>query len=352
MNNEEILLRKFKPRSALVLDEHIPAKARYPIFDMHNHFGKWRWNNAMHAIDYQRGEWQMQDIPAALDLMEEMNICKAVNLDGGWGDTLRMNLDRYKAAYPDRFSVFAWADWTRVDEPNFGEKWAKELEKSVSAGASGLKLFKSLGLTYRDKFGKLIKFNDPRLDPIWAKAGELNIPVLIHTGDPVAFFCPVDETNERWEELYEHPDWHFYGKDYPSFMELVGHSLEVFERHPGTKFISAHILGYSENLDFVSKALDKYSNVYVDIAERISELGRQPYSSRKFFIKYADRIMFGTDTFAPDRKKYQTYFRFLETEDEYFEYGRNQGRWNIYGINLPDDVLQKIYMETASKLIR
>lgn len=351
MKSNDLLLREFKPRSALFLEENIPAKGRFQIFDMHNHFGKWRWNNAMHSIDYDEGSWQLQDVQAAVEVMDAMNIKRMVNLDGGWGDVLKQNIERYKEKYPARFSIFAWVEWTKVDDPDFGEKWAEELAKSVTVGASGLKIFKSLGLTYRDKNGKLIKLNDHRLEPIWKKAGELNIPILIHTADPVAFFKPLDETNERWEELVEHPDWHFHGKDYPTFMELIGQFLEVAERNPTTNFISAHIMGYSENLNFVSKALEKYKNIYVDIAERISELGRQPYSSRKFFIQFADRILFGTDTFAPDPKRYQTYFRFLETDDEYFSYGRNQGRWNIYGLNLPDNVLKKIYMDNAKRLI-
>jgi predicted TIM-barrel fold metal-dependent hydrolase len=193
--------------------------------------------------------------------------------------------------------------------------------------------------------------DDPRLDQVWSKAGELNIPVTIHIADPVAFFLPLDETNERWEELYEHPDWHFYGRDIPPFINLINRFLRIVERHPKTTFIGAHIMGYSENLGFVSQALDKYPNLYVDITERISELGRQPYSSRKFMMKYSDRVVFGTDTLSPKIKHYQTNFRFLETEDEYFEYGRNQGRWYIYGIHLPDDVLRKIYFENAMRII-
>jgi predicted TIM-barrel fold metal-dependent hydrolase len=362
-SGNDLLLKDYHPRPALVTEDHTPQKPRFRVVDAHNHYGRWEWDttlrklekntewNSMIHIPDPQGDWSIQDLPAAIELMDEMNVACVVNLDGGWGDLLKQNLERYKGLYPDRFCIFAWVDWSQVDEPNFGEKWAKELERSVTAGAQGLKVFKSLGLRYRDRNGKLVMPDDPRLDPVWAKAGELDIPVLIHSSDPVAFFWPVDENNERWDELNEHPDWRWYGNDFPEFIQPINAQLRVVERHPETKFISAHCISYSENLGFVSKALDKYPNLYVDFAERIGELGRQPYSARKFFIQYADRILFGTDSFNPTKLIYQTYYRFLETEDEYFDYQRSQGRWRIYGVYLPDDVLQKIYYRNACKLI-
>ncbi len=362
-SRNDLLLRDFNPRSALVTEDHTPQKPRFQVIDAHNHYGRWKWDTRLHKLNKNaewnstihipdpQGDWSIQDLPAALDLMDEMNVACVVNLDGGWGDLLRQNLERYKEPYPDRFCIFTWIDWSRVDEPGFGEKWAIELSKSVSAGAEGLKVFKSLGLKYRDRSGKLIMPDDPRLDPIWAMAGELNIPVLIHSSDPVAFFWPLDGTNERWDELNDHPDWHFYGNDFPSFIQPIQAQLRVVERHPKTKFISAHCISYSENLAFVSQALDRYPNLYVDFSERVGELGRQPYSARKFLIRYADRILFGTDSFNPSKIIYQTYYRFLETDDEYFDYHRSQGRWRIYGVFLPDEVLRKIYHDNACKLI-
>jgi predicted TIM-barrel fold metal-dependent hydrolase len=246
--------------------------------------------------------------------------------------------------------VFAWVDWGQVDAHHFGETWAKELEASVAAGAQGLKVFKTLGLGFRDRSGKLIRVDDHRLDPVWAKAGELGIPVLIHTADPVAFFTPLDETNERWEELQAHPDWHFYGKDFPTFMDLIEAQLRVVARHPKTSFISAHVMSYAENLPYVAAALDMYPNLHVDIGDRIGELGRQPYSTRRFLIKYADRVLFGTDI-PPNRSDYGIYFRCLETADEYFDYGRMQGRYRIYGVYLPDEVLRQIYSQNALRLL-
>lgn len=347
MSKKDLLLKDFKPRSALVTEDNTPKRARFPVVDAHNHLGYWD------PYVFQDGAppgWTVKDIPATIALMDELNIQCVVNLDGGWGDQMKENLERYKEPYPDRFCVYAWLDFSEIDEPNFGEKWAKELENSVRAGAQGLKIFKSLGLNYRDRNGKLVPVDDPRIDPVWAKAGELGIPVTIHSSDPVAFFWPLDETNERWDELHAHPDWHFYGEDYPPFIEPIEAQLRVVARHPNTNFISAHVLSYAENLKYVANALDTYPNLYVDIGERIGELGRQPYSTRRFIIKYADRILFGTDI-PPNRSTYEIYFRGLETEDEYFDYGRNQGRFRIYGVDLPDEVLKKVYAQNAVKLI-
>jgi predicted TIM-barrel fold metal-dependent hydrolase len=350
MKTREIKLREFQPRSMLVLEDHIPQKARFPTIDCNDHFGRGQdWKTEI-QMPYPKEEWAIPDLTAGIALMDELNIRFSVNLDGGWGDTLQRNLERYKEPYPDRFAVFTWVDWQEIDIPNFEDKWTKELERSVKAGAQGLAVFKTLGLEFRDRKGSFILPDDPRLESIWSKAGELNIPVLIHTADPIAFFKDLDETNERWEELSENPDWHYFGKDFPSFNRLIDALLCIVERHPDTTFIAAHVMGCSENLPFVAQNLDKYANLYVDIAERISELGRQPYTSRKFLTKYADRVFFGTDTFVPDRKKYQTYFRILETDDEYFDYGTNQGRWKAYGLNLEDSALRKIYYENAARL--
>jgi predicted TIM-barrel fold metal-dependent hydrolase len=334
-----------------VTEEHIPQRAKFPVIDAHVHFGRWKRDGKFFdpALD---GDWTVQDVPATLRLYDDLNVRFVANMDGGWGDLLKQNLERYNERFPDRFCTFCWVDWEDAVRPGGGERWARELERSVKAGAVGLKIFKTLGCTFRDESGKLIMQDDPRLNPIWEAAAELNIPVMIHTADPVAFYEPLDETNERYEELEEHPDWHFYGKDYPSFMEMMERLLHLVESHPKTIFIGAHVMNYSENLKYVANALDKYPNLYVDIVERIGEMGRQPYTARKFLIDYADRILFGTDSFSVDPHHYRTQFRFLETEDEYFNYGRNQGRWNIYGVYLPDNVLKKIYHENALKLYR
>jgi predicted TIM-barrel fold metal-dependent hydrolase len=333
MSARDLLLRDFHPRTALVTQDRTPDRARLPVIDAHNHL--------RHSAS---------DPAPLVALMDALNIHCIVDLDGGWGDQLQEHLKQFKQPYPDRFCVFAWVDWAEVDEPGFGQKWARFLAEAVDAGAQGLKVFKSLGLRYRDRTGKLLRVDDPRLDPVWTAAGELHIPVLIHSADPVAFFWPLDEHNERWDELHAHPDWHFYGGDYPPFIELIESQLRVVARHPDTTFISAHVLSYSEHLCYVAQQLERYPNLYVDISARIGELGRQPYTTRWFLTEYADRVLFGTDI-TPNRDTYQIYFRCLETADEYFEYGSNQGRYRIYGVDLPDDALIKIYAQNACKLI-
>lgn len=344
MIDGDLYLKDFKPRSALINEVHIPTRARFPVIDGHNHLGK-----LGEEIANSLGQ-PFLDPAEMVDLMDEMHVECVVNLDGGWGDELKINLDKYKAAFPNRFCIFCSVDWSEIDRPDFGEKWSGFLRDAVNAGVQGLKVFKSLGLVYRDVKGKLIDPADPRLFPIWETAGELNIPVLIHSADPIAFFWPLDEFNERWDELHAHPDWHFYGKDYPSFDTLIASQLKILGKHPNTRFISAHLLSNSENLKFVAQALDTFPNLSVDIGERIGEIGRQPYSSRQFIIDYQDRVIFGTDI-PPHKPTYQTYFRCLETMDEYFDYGRQQGRYCIYGIHLPDEVLSKIYYKNAAKII-
>jgi predicted TIM-barrel fold metal-dependent hydrolase len=343
----DLLLKDYKPHTTLATKNTTPARARFPVIDVNNQLGKF--NYSTFQLDPDQ-EWNVKDIPAALAIMDEMNVHCVVNLSGGWGDMLQENLERYKYPYPDRFCIFTNIDWKKVDEPNFGEKWAKTLEKSVRAGAQGLKVYKTLGLRIRDSHGKLLYPDDTRFDPIWETAGELKIPVLIHCSDPVAFFEPLNAYNERYEELVIRPDWLFNGKDFPGFMDLIERFLNLVENHPRTTFIGAHVMSYAENLGFVEKALKHYPNLYVDITERIAELGRQPYSARAFLVENADRVLFGSD-YPPNKTIYQTNFRFLETDDEYFEYGRNQGRWRIYGVFLPDEALSKIYYKNASKLI-
>ncbi len=220
--------------------------------------------------------------------------------------------------------------------------------------ARGYKAWKCLGLTTRDTRGRLVNCNDPRLDEVWATAGELHVPVVMHIADPVAFFDPLDCHNERWEELRGHPDWHFHGPQFPSFMTVIEQLADVVRRHPRTTIIGAHGGGYAENLRWVGQLLDECPNFHIDISARIAELGRQPYSARDFFLRYADRILFGLDmTVAPET--YRIHYRFLETRDEYFHYGPGevpgQGQWMIYGIYLPDDVLRKVYRDNARRIM-
>ena len=258
----------------------------------------------------------------------------------------------------------AWTTRAGPSTPDFGEAEAARLRDSVAAGARGLKVWKLLGLRARDPRGRLVAVDDPRLDPLWAAAGELRVPVTIHVADPIAFFQPLDPTNERWEELREHPDWHFWptrppgepeATGFPPFDEIIDGLEAVVARHPGTTFIGAHVGCCPEDLARVSRMLAAHPNWHIDIAARIAELGRQPYTARELFLRWPDRILFGTDA-APDPAGGRVYFRFLETRDESFDYDPEgpptQGRWQIHGLGLPDDVLRRVYAENARRLIR
>jgi len=275
-----------------------------------------------------------------------------------WGEEiLQKHLDKLKQASPERFVVFGGVDWKAWAElgGQFPEAAAQRLRVQAGWGAEGLKVWKPFGLTVKDQAGKRVAVDDTRLDPIWQTAAELNLPVAIHIADPVAFFDPLDQFNERTEELQTHPDWQFPSPPFPPFQQVVDELANLVRRHPQTTFIGAHVACYAENLAWVSWLLDECPNLYVDIAARISELGRQPYTARRFFLKYAERILFGTDA-GPSLPYYRSYYRFLETDDEYFNYTpdreiQGQGRWNIYGINLPDEVLEKVYHLNAERVI-
>jgi predicted TIM-barrel fold metal-dependent hydrolase len=284
--------------------------------------------------------------------MDAAGVRTVVNLDGGSGRRLKETLTALDEAYPDRFLTFALLDFSGIDDENWGRREAKRLEESFRAGAKGLKLHKSLGLSYRYKNGKLIPVDDPKLDPVWKMCAKNGRPVVIHVADPAAFFTPLDRFNERWHELGDHPNWLFHGEQFPSRDEILAQRNRTIARHPDTIFICAHFGNNPEDLATVGKWLDTYPNMYVDVDARISELGRQPYTARKFFLKYQDRIMFGTDT-TPRRDAYRMYYRFLETDDEYFDCAgghQRQGFWMIYGIFLPKNVLEKVYRTNAERL--
>jgi predicted TIM-barrel fold metal-dependent hydrolase len=254
--------------------------------------------------------------------------------------------------HPDRFTVFTEPDWSRIDEPGFGEAMAAQVRDAHARGARGLKILKALGLQVRDRSGRLVTVDDPRLDPMWRECGRLGVPVAIHTADPDAFFEPLDATNERWEELGRHPDWSFHGPGFPSKRALLDARNRVFERHPGTTFIALHVANHPEDLDDASAVLDRYPNVVVETGARQAELGRQPRRAREFFLRYQDRILFGTDQ-TPDEGMYRSWFRFLETADEHFDYWNapGQGRWRISGLDLPREVLEKVYARNAERVI-
>jgi predicted TIM-barrel fold metal-dependent hydrolase len=316
------------------------------VIDIHGHFGRRLNGDRAVLSDY-------------VQIMDRNNIALSVSLDAVLGD----EESHFEFLQPDsdRFIVFAHIDFVGTakdtdskhhacNQPDFVHKTVLLLEDAKKKGVVGLKFFKNFGLDLRNPDGSLIRIDDVRFDPIWQKCGELDLPVLIHTADPAAFFEPFDSQNERYEELLRHPDWSFYGPGFPSREELLTARNRVIARHPQTLFIGAHVANSAEDLATVSQWLDSYPNLYVEIASRIGELGRQPYTARKFGLKYQDRILFGTDGPWPE-SRLAYYWRFLETWDEYFPYSEKrpppQGLWHIYGLGLPAEVLKKIYFENA-----
>lgn len=338
-SKKTILLKDFHPETALHAAAHQIKRAKFPVIDVHNHT-----NDA-------RGIGDRVDPKELVARMDQLNVKTIVILTGGWGDDLQKVIDTMVKPYPGRFMVMTQMDWSKIDDPNFSQLMVQQVDDSVKRGARGLKILKELGLGVRDKGGKLIPVDDARLDPVWEECGRLGIPVFIHVADPEAFFHPIDANNERYEELIEHPDWSFYGPQFPTLPELMAQRDRMFAKHPHTTFTALHFGSWPENIDFVEQTLEKFPNVMIETGAREGELGRQPRRVRALFLKYPDRIMFGTDEGASE-EMYRNYFRWLETEDEYFPYAQypGQGRWMIYGLGLPDDVLEKVYHKNAERL--
>jgi predicted TIM-barrel fold metal-dependent hydrolase len=338
-SRKTILLKDFHPEPALHAAVHEIGRAKFPVIDVHNHT-----NDAA-------GIGDRVDPQEMIARMDRLNIKTIVILTGMWGDKLQTIIDDMVKPYPGRFVVFTQLDWSKINDPNFSQLMVRQIDDSVARGARGLKVLKELGLGVRDSTGKLVPIDDPRLDAAWEECGRLGIPVFIHVADPEAFFYPIDARNERYEELIDHPDWSFYGRQFPSMQELLAERDRMFAKHPHTMFVALHFGSWPENLDFVEQTLQKFPNVMIETGAREGELGRQPRRTREIFLKYPDRIMFGTDEGA-GKEMYRNYFRWLETDDEYFPYAQYplQGRWMIYGLGLPDDVLEKVYHRNAEEL--
>lgn len=350
-DGRQLLLENFRPQPTIKVEEHKLERAKFPVVDVHTHF-RIRTKHAPEFLD--NFVW----------IMDRNNIAVCVSLDGQLGEAFDEHL-KYLDKYRDRFVVFAnidwqgsgkagdWASWD-CQRPDFARRMVMALTEAKKKGAAGLKVFKSFGLEYRNPDGTFIAIDDPRFDPIWQACGELGLPVLMHVADPLPFFQPIDETNERWEELHRRPEWHFPADKFPKRDDLLAARNRLLAKHPKTIFIGAHLASSEEDLARLAEWLKQYPNLYVDFASRINELGRMPYTARKFLIAHADRVLFGTD--GPwEEERVQLYWRLLETLDENFPYSEKpfppQGFWRIYGVGLPDDVLRKIYYENATKIV-
>jgi predicted TIM-barrel fold metal-dependent hydrolase len=334
--DQKMDFEKYDPPSTLVVPEHHLKRAKFPFIDIHNH----------------QYNMPTQDLNALLKEMDALNMQVMVNLSGrGRGSTehLERSLENVKKNNSGRFVVFTNMDFAAIDDPQWQGRMLKQLEDDVRKGAQGLKIYKSLGMFTEDSKGQRIHIDDPRLDPIWAKCSQLGIPVLIHAADPKQFWQPIDENNERWLELKLHPGRR-HDEDPVKWETIIAEQHNIFRKHPKTTFIAAHLAWYGNDLKKLGELLDQFPNMYTEIGAVIAELGRQPRAAKTFLTKYQDRVLFGKDSWVPD--EYETYFRVLETADEYFPYHkRYHAFWRMYGLDLPDDILKKIYYKNALKII-
>ena len=326
-------IEDYDPISTLKVDENIITKSKYPFIDVHNH----------------QFDMPLKDLTQLVQEMDSLNMAFMVNLSGFRGIYFDKSIQNINENYPNRFGLFINIDFEKIDDKDFGNNNTELIRNAVRDGAMGLKIYKSLGLDDKDKYGNRIKINDPRLKPIWEICGELNIPVLIHSGEPESFWKPKDKLNERWLELKQKPGRYRDPNKNPSFEEVLSEQHDMFKKNQNTTFINAHLGWMGNDLDRLSEHLDNNDNVITEIGAVLAELGRQPRRARKFMIDYQDRILFGKDSYK--MSEYYTYFRVLETNDEYFDYYRKRhGNWKIYGLNLPDSTLKKIYYENALNL--
>ena len=344
----DLPLRQWNPQPTVKLPVTEVAVPAHPVIDAHNHLGRWLGEDR---------RWMIDDVDALLRTMDERHVTRVVNLDGRWGDELEENLRRYDRAHPDRFLSFCHLDWSALQGEQPTATLIASLRASSAAGARGLKVWKDLGLHVRDGTGALVLPDDPRLLPVWAAAGELSLPIMIHTADPVAFFRPLDRFNERIDELGEQPQWWFGDRErFPTFDRLMDALEAAVAASPGTQFIGAHVGCNAEDLDWVDRMLDAYPHLAVDIAGRLGEIGRQPRRFKRLVEDHPEQVIFGTDCFPVDSASYALHYRFLETADEHFPYWEGgdvapQGRWRISGAELPDALLANVYAANARRVL-
>ena len=326
-------IEEYSPKSTLIVEENWVKRAKYPFVDVHNH----------------QFDMPVKNLNKLVAEMDQLNMGFMINLSGFRGLYLRKSLENIRENAPRRFGLFLNIDFEDIDDANFKQTQVAMIDSAAAAGVMGLKVYKSLGLTSRDSEGNRIAVNDPRLDPIWKACGDNNLPVLIHSGEPASFWHPKDKYNERWLELRQKPNRYRDPETNPSFEEVLAEQHDIFRKHPNTIFINAHLGWMGNDLDRLGKHLDTYPNVMTEIGAVLAELGRQPKRARQFFIDYQDRILFGKDSY--NVSEYYTYFRVLETEDEYFDYYRKRhAHWKMYGLALPDSILQKLYYKNALAL--
>ncbi len=325
----------YRPRTTLVTEQHLVPKAKYPVIDIHNHT----------TITQANVEEMIKD-------MDALNLRVLTNLSGGSDpEQVKQKVDFIRASkYADRFRVFANVNWNGAGGAGWGEKAVADLEASVKNGAIGLKIAKNLGLSATKADGSRLKVDDPALKPVWDACARLNIPVIIHTADPQEFFSPLDFKNERWLELALFGDRrHYLREDKLTFEDLMGERDRMYRANPRTRYIGAHFDWYGNNLAKAAKQLEEVPNLVLEVGAVLYDFARQPRGAREFFIKYQDRVLFGKDSFAASEFPY--YWRVFETKDEYFDYYRDyHAYWKLNGMDLPEDVLKKLYYKNALRV--
>jgi predicted TIM-barrel fold metal-dependent hydrolase len=351
----------WQPEPKLEVPRTLVTRSRVPAIDIHNHLGRWltrgltmhdRWSYSATA------DWVVQDVDDLVSIMDTHNITTVVNLDGMWGQELIDNLERYDRHHPGRFVTFCQLDWHLLREPDGEDLLRASLVESAEEGARGLKVWKNLGLAIRDETDRVVLPDDPRVIRLLTLAGELGLPVLIHVADPMAFFDPLDLHNERLDELVKHRDW-WFGDDsqYPRFEEIADALATLVVATPETDYIGAHVGCVAENLAWVEALLEKAPNFSVEIGGRIAEIGRQPRRFGQLLERFPDRVLFGTDVYPPTAEIYELHFRFLETEDESFDYRPDstippQGRWQVSALGLSDAQLAAVYRGNAERVLK
>ena len=341
---KDVLVKDYSPVSMMTVKETYVPKPKFPVFDFHAHIGPFN----------EGGLFPGESVKSIVEGLKEAGICGVVNLKMVSGAAFDEAYNLCKG-FEDFIHLFGSVDIGRMEDGDFASYVDATFKKYKELGVKGLKFWKNIGLYSRDKNKKFFPVDDDRLRPIWEAAAKYDLITLFHIADPKAFFTPVDEKNEFYKSLCDHPDWSFYGPEFFTFEEMMEQQERLIATNPHTTFVIPHMGSYGENLNWVGEQLDKHPNMHIDIAARVDLLGRQPVSARAFFIKYQDRIMFGTDYNGWNAMDfYPGHYRFLETFDEYFQpFEKVWGRipWNIYGLGLPDEVLKKVYADNALRLL-
>ena len=327
----------YRPRSTLVTPSHTVPRAKFSAIDFHGHPGG--------QLNSAEG---LEQLGAALDAIN-VRVIVAANNASGEGLRRQLSLVTASPKMKDRVRILTGISFQNVG-PGWSEKAVAQLEADVAAGAVGIgEIGKGLGLSTKKADGTRLRIDDPALNPVWEAAARLGLPVFIHTADPQEFWQPIDMTNERWLELALFPGRRYPAEEHPAFETLMTERDNLLRQNPKTTFVIAHLGWHANDLGRLSKLFEEMPNVYSEVGAVLYDIGRQPRAAHDFFVRFQDRILFGKDSFQPE--EYPYYWRVFETRDDYFDYYRDyHASWKLYGIDLPDAVLKKVYFRNALRI--